>query len=78
MSASGVDKVIAAQEVRDLKAKLAQASTASGVDVKSLESAFVKVAKRFGENRGIRYSAWRDAGVSSEVLKRAGVARTRG
>jgi hypothetical protein len=76
--ATGVERVVTAQEVRDLQAKLAQASAASGVDVKSLEAAFVKVAKKFGENRGIGYGAWRDAGVSAQVLKRAGIARTRG
>ena len=77
-TATGVDKVLAAQEVRDLQAKLAREGTANAVDVKSLEAAFVKVAKRFGEKRGIRYGAWRDAGVPAEVLKRAGIARTRG
>jgi hypothetical protein len=77
-SATGVDKVLAAQEIRDLEAKLAQLDTASGADLKSLEAAFVKIAKKFGENRGIGYAAWRDAGVSAQVLRRAGVARTRG
>jgi len=35
--------------------------SSGGGDLKSLESAFVKIAKRFGENRGIGYGAWRDA-----------------
>ncbi len=77
-TATGVSKVLAAQEVRDLKVQLDQSSSARGVDLKSLESEFVKVAKQFGGKRGIRYGAWRDAGVSAVVLKRAGVARTRG
>jgi len=77
-SANGVDKVLAAQEVRDLEVRIANMDTATGGDVKSLESAFVKVARRFGENRGIGYGAWRDAGVPAVVLKKAGVARTRG
>jgi hypothetical protein len=77
-TATGVDKVLAAQEVRDLQARLAQASATTATDVRSLESAFVKVAGRFSEKRGIRWSAWRDAGVSGEVLKKAGIARTRG
>ncbi len=77
-TATGVDKVIAAQNVRDLRAKLAQASVSSDADLKSLEAAFVKVAKQFGENRGISYGAWRAAGVSAQVLRKAGVARTRG
>ena len=50
-----------------------------GVDMKSLEADFVKIAERFGEQRGIGYGAWRDAGVPAEVLKRGWVsARTRG
>ncbi len=77
-SATGVDKVLAAQDVRDLQTRIANMSAASGSDIKSLEAAFVKIAKRFGENRGIGYGAWRDAGVPAVVLKKAGVARTRG
>jgi hypothetical protein len=77
-TATGIDKVLAAQDIRDLDAKIAQLNTASGADLKSLEAAFVKIAKKFGENRGIGYGAWRDAGVSAQVLRRAGVARTRG
>ena len=36
---------------------------ANGTDVKSLEAEFIRIAKKFGENRGIGYGAWRDAGV---------------
>ena len=77
-TATGVEKLLAAQEVRDLQAKTAQLDSSGAADVKSLESDFVRIAKKFGENRGVTYSAWRDAGVSAEVLRRAGVARTRG
>jgi len=77
-NATGVDKVLAAQEVRDLQGRLATIESSGGADLKSLEAAFVKIAKRFGENRGIGYGAWRDAGVPAVVLKKAGVARTRG
>jgi hypothetical protein len=77
-SAGGVDKVLAAQEVRDLEVRIANLDTATRTDIKTLESAFVKIARRFGENRGIGYGAWRDAGVPAVVLKKAGVARTRG
>ena len=42
------------------------------------EAGFIKIAKQFGENRGIRYGAWRDAGGATVVLKKAGVTRTRG
>src|SRR5579862_5631007 len=53
----GVEKVLTAQQVRDLQAKLAASRSATTVDVKSLEAAFVKIAKTFGENRGIGYGA---------------------
>ena len=76
-SASGVEKVLAAQEVRDLQIHIANMESASNTDLKSLEAAFVKIAKQFGENRGIGYGAWRDAGVPAVVLKKAGIARTR-
>jgi len=77
-TATGVDRVLAAQEVRDLQTRIAALDTSAGGDIRSLEAAFVKIAKRFGENRGIGYGAWRDAGVPAQVLKKAGVARTRG
>ena len=77
-SAGGVEKVLAAQEVRDLQTRIANMESAGSSDIKSLEAAFVKIAKQFGENRGIGYGAWRDAGVPAVVLKKAGVARTRG
>jgi hypothetical protein len=76
--ASGVARFTTAQDVRDLRARLAETAAAGGRDIKSLEAGFVKVAKRFGEKRGIGYGAWRDAGVPAPVLKRAGVRRTRG
>lgn len=77
-SAKGVEKVLAAQEIRDLQSRLASMSSSGGTDTKGLEAEFVKIAKKFGENRGITYGAWRDAGVPAEVLKKAGIARTRG
>jgi hypothetical protein len=75
-TAVGVERVLAAQAVRDLQNKLAQLD--SSVDVKTLEANFVKIAKHFSENRGIGYGAWRDAGVPPQILKKAGISRTRG
>jgi hypothetical protein len=77
-TATGVDRVLIAQELRDLETRIANVEATNSSDIKGLESAFVKIAKRFGENRGISYSAWRDAGVPAVVLKKAGVPRTRG
>lgn len=77
-TAKGVEKVLAAQEVRDLETKTARLNPSGDTDMKSLESEFIRIAKKFGENRGVGYSAWRDAGVPADVLRRAGVGRTRG
>ena len=77
-SETGIDRVLAAQEVRDLQAKVAEAESKNARDPKNLEAAFVSVARKFSENRGIGYGAWRDVGVPAVVLKRAGIARTRG
>jgi len=76
-SGAGVDKLLAAQEIRDLQARLTKLESAAEVDVKLLEAAFVKIAKQFSASRGVTYGAWRDAGVPAQVLKKAGVKRTR-
>lgn len=74
----GVKSVLAIQEMRDLEKRLASMSeSGNGASVKQAEDAFVKIAKKFGENRGVGYGAWRDAGVPAIVLKRAGIERTR-
>lgn len=77
-TATGLDKAVAAQTVRDLEAKLVALDASHSADITTLEAAFVKVAKKFGEQRGITYPAWRDAGVPAVVLKKAGIACTRG
>lgn len=75
---TGLDKVLASQEVRDCEAKLRLASTNGSVDIKPLEAAFVKVAAKYTAARKLSYGAWRDAGVPAPVLSKAGIARTRG
>jgi len=42
-----------------------------------MESGFIAHARAYSERKGISYAAWREAGVSAEVLKKAGVPRTR-
>ena len=74
----GVDRVVAHQEARDLRARLASTGEHAATDTKKLEQSFVKVAKGFSERRGISHGAWRDAGVPADVLKRTGIPRTRG
>src|ERR1700680_1742150 len=71
-TATDVDRVLAAQEVRDIQGRTARVTTAPTTEVKGLESACVRGASQFSEKRGIRWSAWRDAGVPGDVLKKAG------
>lgn len=62
-----------AQEQLDLEAELAAASTDDGFA--ELEDEFVKVAKAYGERKGLAYEAWRRVGVEASVLSRAGIRR---
>ena len=77
-AALGVDRLLAHQEARDLRARIAADARSAATDLKALERDFERVAKSFSERRGIRYGSWRDAGVPAPVLKRAGIPRTRG
>lgn len=47
------------------------------VDYEALEAAFVAAAASYSDRKGISYSAWREAGVAPDVLKSAGIRRTR-
>jgi hypothetical protein len=43
-----------------------------------VEKGFIENAATYSERKGITYGAWREAGVPAAVLKKAGIARTRG
>ena len=62
------------QERRNLYAELAGID--DKVDLAAVEGGFVAAAKAYGERRGISYEVWREAGVPSEVLKKAGITRS--
>jgi hypothetical protein len=72
-AASAIEELQLIQERRDLTAELASLGT--GVDLGEIEESFVKVAKGYGDRKGISYASWRDVGVSAAVLKRAGMSR---
>ena len=63
------------QERLDAQATLSRAEASE--DFAVLEASFVEQARSYSERKGISYSAWREAGVAAEVLRRAGIARTR-
>ena len=61
----------------DLQSESDRLHADSNVDMTELETAFVKVAFGYSERKGLSYAAWREAGVSADVLRRAGIRRTR-
>jgi hypothetical protein len=62
------------QERMDLQHELE--TFGAKVDMTALEGAFVKTAKQYSARKGISYAAWRELGVSADVLKKAGVSRS--
>ncbi len=64
------------QQKKDLTDELGKGGETE--DLGALEKQFVKVAKAYGERKGISYGTWRTAGVTAAVLQKAGVPRTRG
>jgi uncharacterized protein YicC (UPF0701 family) len=62
------------QERRNLYAELA--GIGDKVDLADVEREFVAAAKSYGQRRGISYEVWREAGVPSDVLKKAGISRS--
>ena len=64
------------EEKQRLEAELAHSGDV--VDLAALEKSFIKVARQYGERKGISYSAWRTVGVSASVLQQAKIPRTRG
>jgi hypothetical protein len=62
------------QERTDLEAELKRITAPD--DVSALERSFVKVARAYGQRKGIGYDAWRAAGVPAAVLGKAGITRS--
>ena len=63
------------QERSDLERELKTMSSAEPVDMSALEEDFAKAAAEYGRRKGISYDTWRSAGVSTAVLKKAGISR---
>jgi uncharacterized protein YicC (UPF0701 family) len=70
---SALQRLQLVQERMDLQRELEQMGTT--VDLSALESAFVKTAAKYAQRKGISYAAWRELGVSADVLKQAGISR---
>lgn len=72
-TAHALERVNLIQERMNLEAEAARLS--QKVDLSALESGFIKAAKDYSRRKGITYSAWRQAGVPADVLRRAGITR---
>ena len=70
---SALQQLQLVQERMDLQRELETMSTK--VDLSALETAFVKTAAQYAQRKGISYAAWRELGVSADVLKEAGISR---
>jgi uncharacterized protein YicC (UPF0701 family) len=70
---SALQQLQLVQERMDLQRELETMNTK--VDLSALETAFVKTAAKYAQRKGISYAAWRELGVSADVLKKAGISR---
>jgi uncharacterized protein YicC (UPF0701 family) len=68
-----LERVQLVQERMDLKGELGRLS--QKIDLSKVEDKFVKAAKEYSARKGITYAAWRQSGVSAEVLRKAGISR---
>lgn len=74
-SADPLTRVHLVQERINLEAELE--SKEEAVDLDELEAGFIASAASYGERKGITYAAWRTAGIDANVLRRAGISRSR-
>ncbi len=72
--ATSLQRLQLLQERRDLEAEL-EKKAGPAADLAELETGFVKVGKAYAERKGITYATWREMGVASETLARAGITR---
>jgi hypothetical protein len=70
---SALQQLQLVQERMDLQKELEGMGTK--VDLSALEADFVKTAAKYAKRKGISYAAWRELGVSADVLKKAGISR---
>ena len=64
--ADALTKLHLLQEQKDLTDERSRVDDVK--DLSALEKQFIKVAKAYGERKGINYGTWRAAGVSAAVL----------
>lgn len=61
------------QSRRDIDAQLA--AIAEEPDMTAVEAGFIEHAASYAQRKGIQYATWREAGVSADLLTKAGISR---
>ena len=72
-SAAPLQQLQLVQERIDLTNELATMN--EKVDLSALEKDFVKAASSYSKRKGISYAAWRELGVSADILTKSGIGR---
>ena len=72
--ADAISRLHMVQDRLDLVAAIEAAEAT--FDIAALEDGFIAAAGSYGERKSISYAAWREVGVSADVLKRAGISRS--
>ncbi|MDP8986776.1 MAG: hypothetical protein M3N11_00270 [Actinomycetota bacterium] len=75
VSADPLTRVHLTQERLELHAEHVRLSNGNHGELGQLERDFVRVARSYGDRNGLTYAAWRQVGVDSKVLDRAGIRR---
>ncbi len=70
-SPPGVEKLVLVENRRKLEQILAGRAESEAFD--ELENKFLGIAKLFSDTRGISYESWREMGVPTRVLIKAGI-----
>ena len=73
-STEPLKRLALAQERMDLEHELQ--TLQEKVDISALEDEFVRVAKEYSAAKGYSYAAWREIGVTADVLRKAGISRS--
>ena len=73
VEATPIKRLLLMQERRDVEAAIEALQVAP--DMTSVEEGFVTHAASYGRRKGIQYATWREFGVPTDMLTRAGITR---
>lgn len=68
-----LQRLLLNQEKANLETAIASFGSEGAVDLSELEAEFIKFGKRFAVKKHVSRALFRDAGVPTEVLKKAGI-----